>query len=75
MKRPLPPGRPTCAPFFGPGDFEKLSAFDKGYAVYRLGALEDEPHMPESYAPTEAEREEYERGQYQGMLDTVDEEE
>lgn len=31
--------------------FEKLSAYDKGYACYMLGAREDEPNVPNHWEP------------------------
>ena len=57
---------------FTAAQFSHMNAFTKGYAVYMLGARDDEPHVPESYTPTERERKEYESGQAAAVRDTQD---
>lgn len=56
-------------------EFEALSAYEKGYAIYMLGNRGDEPHVPKTYEPRDGERVEYERGQQQATQDTQDGEE
>ena len=48
---------------FTAAQFKKLNAFDKGFVVYMCGAREDQPHVPETYAPSEREKIHYEAGQ------------
>lgn len=48
--------------------FAQLSSYAKGYAVYMLGARNDEPHVPERYKPVKCDQKEYNRGQNAAVL-------
>lgn len=56
-------------------EFKAMSAYEKGYAVYMAGSREDEPHVPADYKPRKEDRKEFERGQFQAMLQAQDSEE
>ena len=56
-------------------EFDSLPPYPKGYAVYMLGARKDEPNVPRRYKPNEDEREEFDRGERQAVLDAQDSEE
>ncbi len=43
--------------------FDKLTPYEKGYAVYWFGERKDHPEVPKHYEPKPEERAEYERGQ------------
>ncbi len=43
--------------------FKRMTAYEKGVAVYMLGARKDEPNIPRNYKPSERERTNYEHGQ------------
>lgn len=58
--------------YFTESQFLRMSAFEKGYVVYMYGARKDQPHIPESYEPTERTRAKYEQGQMQAMLEAMD---
>ncbi len=52
--------------------FAALSPRAKGYAVYTLGMWEDQPNIPETYEPAEADRAEYKGGQFEGAIEAQD---
>ena len=56
-------------------EFEALSPYEKGYAVYWAGHRDDQPNIPERFEPMDGDREEYERGQFAAVLDAQDSEE
>lgn len=56
-------------------DFAMLSPYGKGYAVYMFGSREDQPNVPEEYEPSEEDKAEFDRGQFQAVLDVQDSEE
>ena len=53
-------------------EFEKLSPKEKGYAVYMAGCRDDQPHIPETYIPNSEEKEEYDEGQFAGVLEAME---
>ena len=53
-------------------DFDSLSPYGKGYAIYMYGMRLDEPYVPQIYEPAEEEVVDYERGKFQAMLDIQD---
>lgn len=55
-------------------EFDNLTPYLKGYAVYMMGSREDQPNVPENYSPSETEKEEYEKGNFKAMLNVMDEE-
>jgi len=56
-------------------DFNKMTPFQKGYAVYLFGANDDYPAVPAVFVPTLIEKEQYQAGQQQAMLDAQESEE
>ena len=56
-------------------EFAKLSAYEKGYAVYSHGDRPEQPNVPLVYSPAVAEAEDYYRGQHAAMLAAQDGEE
>jgi hypothetical protein len=61
----------TCHPPITAEEFESWDDYNKGYAVYMMGARKDQPNIPERY---DCDSEEYHRGQRQAMIDVVDSE-
>lgn len=53
-------------------EFEQLSAWGKGYAVYVLGERNNEPYVPKTYAPSAGDRKEYEQGQQAAYIEVLD---
>ena len=53
-------------------EFDNLTPYLKGFAVYMMGSREDQPNVPETYIPNEAEKEEYEKGNFKAMLNVMD---
>lgn len=58
-------------------EFENLSPKDRGFAVYMMGAREDQPNIPDEdnpYPENSQEYEEWEKGNWQGYLLVLDSE-
>jgi len=53
-------------------EFEDLTAYQKGYAVYLFGCRQDQPAVPESYEPAPTDLAQYEKGQYDAILAVQD---
>lgn len=56
-------------------DFESLSPFGKGYAVYMYGEREDYPGVPKTYTPRTRDLEQYQAGQRLAVQHAQDSEE
>lgn len=56
-------------------EFASFTPYQKGYAVYMLGAREDQRNVPKEYTPTEADRVAFDEEQRQAVLDVQDGEE
>lgn len=58
--------------------FDALTPYQRGYAVYMLGSRSDEPNVPEEKCPYPAgspDAAEWDSGQFQAMLTAQDSEE
>lgn len=55
-------------------EFENADAYNKGYAVYMVGAREDQPNVPATYTPTPGENAAYDRGQFDAYIEVLDSE-
>jgi len=53
-------------------EFDCLSARQKGYVVYMVGARNDQPHVPETYVPCGNDADEYGAGQSDAVLEVQD---
>ena len=53
-------------------EFEGLTAYEKGYAVYLFGYRQDQPAVPKFYEPEPEDAEEYGRGQQEAILSVQD---
>ena len=54
-------------------EFQKLSPFSKGVAVYMMGARDDEPNVPEHFGyRTKLRQREYQRGQRAAVQECQD---
>ena len=53
-------------------EFEALTPRQKGYAVYMAGCRDDQPNIPEEYTSALEDKEEYDAGQFEGMLEAQD---
>lgn len=56
-------------------EFEALTPFQKGYAVYMAGSRDDEPNIPANYSPIWAspqDKADFEAGQLQAVLEVQD---
>jgi len=49
--------------------FEEMSLYDKGYAVYMFGERIDQPNIPSSY---DSDSKEYAAGMHQAYIDILD---
>lgn len=59
-------------------EFEDLTPYERGYAVYMLGNRDDQPNVPNESNPYEIDSKEYlewERGQHMAVLHVMDGEE
>ena len=45
---------------------------EKGYAVYMAGMLDEQPNIPPTYRPRPRDRDEYEAGQQQAIMEVID---
>ena len=59
-------------------EFEALTPYERGFAVYMAGNREDQPNVPNEtnpYPVKTREHKEWERGQFAGVLEAQDSEE
>ena len=52
--------------------FLSLSPRLKGYVVYMAGCRKDQPNIPETWTPKSKDQEDYDAGQFDGVLEAQD---
>ncbi len=52
--------------------FDALSPRGKGYAVYMCGCRDDQPNIPSEFTPKPSDKDEYEGGIMEGILEMQD---